>query len=353
MNAKRVMKTGVGAACVASLVLLAGCGSGPAAVGSARPSASAAASATSTPRTLKKVNVLTDFTLSGVHAPLFAGKAQGYFEQQGIDLQIQAGLGSADSAAKVGAGAADFAVADTAAALQTVNKGAKLMLVAAVEQKNPGGICTIASRHKITGFGDLRDLSIGASPGDAYLVPLPYMMQKAGVSSTYKVISMTPADRIPALLSDKVDGVACGHHGLPSYEASAKKQGLTLDEFAYADHGFDALGWSVITRADLVKSDPALVQGFVTALVKSYEYSVKDPGAAVDAFVKANPEQQKARALEEWQDEIPLLKDASGKMFGSARLPATVSFVNDAYQTHLSAADVYTSTFIDKAVSGP
>ena len=355
MSAPRPAK-GLLATCVASLALVVACGGGgPSSAVSGSPSVSGAAStaaSASTQKSLKTVNVLTDITLSGVHAPLFAGKAQGFFAQQGIDLQIHAGSGSADSAAKVGAGAADFAIADTAAALQTLNKGAKLTLVGAVEQKNPGGLCTIESRHKITSFADLKGLSIGASPGDAYLVPLPYMMEKAGATATYKSVSMTPADRIPALLSGKVDAVACGHHGLPSYQAAAKKQGLTLDEFAYADHGFDALGWAIITRTDLVKGDPQLVQGFVTALVKSYDYSVKDPSAAVADFVKANPEQDQARALEEWKDEIPLLKDDSGKMFGSGRFDATIAFVNDAYKTHLSVKDVYTSTFIGKALAG-
>ena len=300
---------------------------------------------------LKPVTVLTDFSLSGVHSPLFAGKAQGYFKAEGIDLTIVAGQGSANSASKVGAGAADFAIADTAAALQTVSKGAKLMLIAAVEQDNPGGLCSIKSRHDIQSFSDLNGLSIGASPGDAYLVPLPYLIKQKGLTPSYTVVSMSPSDRIPSLLASKVDAVACGHHGLPSYEASAQKEGLTLVEFAYADHGFDALGWSLMTRADLISSDPQLVQGFVNAVVKSYQYSIANPQAAVQDFVTANSEQTTAKALPEWQDEIPLLKDPSGKLFASGRMAATVSFVNSAYNTNFTVEQVYTSQFIDKAMA--
>ena len=108
-------------------------------------SGSAAASAPADLPTTK-VTMLTDITFSGAHVPLFAGKAEGFFKKNGIDLTIVAGHGSADSASKVAAGAAQFAVVDSAAVLQLVSKGAPLEMVMDVEQKNAGGICTIDSR---------------------------------------------------------------------------------------------------------------------------------------------------------------------------------------------------------------
>jgi len=353
------MRTGLVPLVAGGLLIMSGCSaqaspgaSSASAPGSATASETAAPASSTASVALKPVTVLTDYTLSGVHSPLFAGKAQGYFKAQGIDLTIVAGHGSADSASKVGAGAADFAIADTAAALQTISKGAKLMLIAAVEQKNPGGLCSIKSRHDIQSFSDLNGLSIGASTGDAYMVPLPYLMQQNGLTPSYTVVSMSPSDRIPSLLANQVDAAACGHHGLPSYQAAAQKEGLTLVEFAYADHGFDALGWSLMTRADLISSDPQLVQGFVNALVKSYQYAIANPQVAVQDFVAANPEQTTAKALPEWQDEIPLLKDSSGQLFTSGRMAATVSFVNAAYKTTFTVDQVYASQFIDKAMAG-
>lgn len=324
------------------LVSLSACG-GSAQQSSASPSAVAT----------KPATVLTDIQFSGVHTPLFAGKAEGYFKAERIDLNIEAGRGSATSASDVASGAAQFALVDTTASLETIIKGAKLTVLAIVEQTSPDGLCTIVSRHPLSSYADLQGLTIGASAGDAYMVPLPSLLTQNGLTPGYTVVTMSSTEVIPELLAGKVDVGACGHHGLAGYQASAQKEGLTLDQFLYADHGFNAVGWSLITQSSLVKSDPALVQGFVDAFVKSIEYSIQHPTAAVQEFVDANPEDAMATMLAEWQGEIQLIEGAPGtKLFSSQGMAATVAFANSTYNVHLTVGDVYTSTFINKATTG-
>ena len=67
--------------------------------------------------------MLTDFLLYGWHAPLFAGKSQGFYTDEAIDLTLQAGKGSADGATQVSAGAAQFGQLDAVSALTAHQQG--------------------------------------------------------------------------------------------------------------------------------------------------------------------------------------------------------------------------------------
>jgi NitT/TauT family transport system substrate-binding protein len=59
-----------------------------------------------------------DWKAGAEHAFLYAGKAKGYFEQAGIDLQIVPGTGSSDSVNMVDAKTVDFALASGETVLQ-------------------------------------------------------------------------------------------------------------------------------------------------------------------------------------------------------------------------------------------
>ena len=58
------------------------------------------------------------------HAPFFLGKERGYFEQEGIDLDIQEGRGSGVTVQAVAAGTATFGYVDVPTMIKAAAKGA-------------------------------------------------------------------------------------------------------------------------------------------------------------------------------------------------------------------------------------
>ena len=79
----------------ALLVALTGCGGG-----GAEPGAP------------KGATLVLDFQPNAVHSGIYAAQANGYFEDEGLDLHIQEPSSTADSAKLLDAGRADFAVMD-------------------------------------------------------------------------------------------------------------------------------------------------------------------------------------------------------------------------------------------------
>ena len=59
-----------------------------------------------------KVVLMLNWYLYSEHAPFFLGKERGFYDQEGIDLDIQEGRGSAVTVQAVAAGSANFGYVD-------------------------------------------------------------------------------------------------------------------------------------------------------------------------------------------------------------------------------------------------
>jgi NitT/TauT family transport system substrate-binding protein len=294
--------------------------------------------------------MLTDFLLYGWHAPLFAGKAEGFYSYDGVDVTLEAGKGSADGATKVSTGAAQFAQLDAVSALTAISKGEGLKLIGIYFAKYPGGMCYVSGRHQINSYKDLEGLKIGAAAGDAYMVALPGLMRNAGADPTkYQLITMTAANTTPALISGQIDATPCGLPTFPDRQIAAGKQGLTLKHFLFADHGFGADGFALVTTGKLISSDPSLVQHVVDAWATSAAWSFANPSKAVADFISANPSLNPDSATQSFSGVLPYLKGPNGYfVFNQPSLQATVDFVNQAYSASLQTSAVFDDEFVNK-----
>src|SRR5258706_16445415 len=83
-----------------------------------------------------KVVLLLNWYVYSEHAPFFLGKERGYFDQEGIDLDIQEGRGSGVTVQAVAAGTATFGYADVPTLIKAPPKSAP---------RPPGGVAPQAS----------------------------------------------------------------------------------------------------------------------------------------------------------------------------------------------------------------
>lgn len=349
----------IGAVLAGAALVLAACGGTPetttspgATVGGSTPDATStpvSATPSEAPVTQSDVTFLMDFLASGWHAPAYAGVAQGFFEEEGFEVTVQPGQGSVDGATKVAANAAQFAQIDSVSAMNAIAEGGDLLLVGVIDQEFPGGLCYISERQTIDDFGDLMGLRIGSSEGDAYMVPLPGLVEEAGHDPAgYEHIVMTPATYTGALISDQIDAYACSRATfIPGSDAVAS-EGLTLEMFRYVDTGFGPIGHALVVHGELAREDPDLVQRFVNAWANSHVWAWANPEAAMDDFLSAEPTVDRDLAMRAFLDRQESY--AAGDeffTFDTEKLEATVEFINTAYGADLNPEDVYTPQFVD------
>src|SRR3954453_22993384 len=71
-------------------------------------------------QTAQKVALRLDWVISGYHAPYFVGIKNGYYSEQGLEVTVEPGNGSANVAQAIGNGNGDFAMVDGGAMMQLV-----------------------------------------------------------------------------------------------------------------------------------------------------------------------------------------------------------------------------------------
>lgn len=324
------------------LAVLAGCAPGVAA-----PAASKAPP--------DKVIFLTDFAFFGYTAPFFAGIDQGFFQQENIDLNLQPGNGSPDTSSKVGAGAATIGLVDPFSALIAIQQGAPISFIAAHWQKHVGGICYVQGRRELKTYADFEGIRFAAIADDPYLRILqPLMRADHRNPDTISSETMTIPAASAAMLKGDADGAGCGAATFASRKRSAKADaGIDLGLFLFADHGFDAVGHSLVTHNDLIKSRPELLQRFLNAYAKSVVWAQLNIDKATDAYMKANPQQNREGEKANFEATLPFAGDkvfagSNGQFYvPPEKMQKTIEGANAWYGLSLSDPEaLYTNKFV-------
>jgi NitT/TauT family transport system substrate-binding protein len=347
------MPGGVGALlCVLLSVCLTACGTG-AAVSPPNTTSAVASPSPASSGPVEATTLLTDSIVNGGYAFLYAGGKQGHFKAQRLDLTIQPGANSGDTAAKVGSGVAPFGLVDTFAVVTAVSKGAKIKSVANWFQKHTGGMCGIEEKHAFRTYKDFEGAMIGDT-GTGYYQFIPQLMRDSGTDpDKIDLIKMDRNAANAALLNQQIDGTTCGSYTNATRAAAAAKLGLHVSFFPFADNGFDKLGTAVVVNSDVLSKQPDLVQRFVDAFARSLVWSAQNPEQAMKDFVEANPEQDGPVELGNLKGGFPFYLDkphaADNGMFvfPQSTIESTVDYANKSQTPNLTVKpdDVYTNQF--------
>src|SRR6201998_2088565 len=130
-----------------------------------------------------KVVLLLNWYVYSEHAPFFLGKERGYFDQEGIDLDIQEGRGSGVTVQAVAAGTATFGYADVPTMIKAASKGAPVTAVWVALQTSPLSVRGFADKN-IRKPGDIKGKTVAITPGDSMSQIWPLFLKKTNLSDS-------------------------------------------------------------------------------------------------------------------------------------------------------------------------
>jgi len=211
----------------------------------------------------------------------FAGQyvadSRGYYE--GFDkVDLIAGGPTVTQDAVVESGKAIVGVSDPNVTAAAINKGADLVIIGAVYQKNPFAICSRADNP----------------------IPNPEAMigKKIGVQATNEVIwdallkanDLTDADitKVPVqfdpqpLINGEVDGWFSYFTNEPN---TLRIQGVEPEVFLLADYGFPITGQNQIVKRSFLEKNRDAVKAILLGDIKGWRDAVADPQLPVDLAV--------------------------------------------------------------------
>jgi ABC-type nitrate/sulfonate/bicarbonate transport system substrate-binding protein len=130
---------------------------------------------------------------------------------------------------------------------------------------------------------------------------LPALCNKTGTDyNAIQYIYLEGAAKPAALISGQVDAVACDIALIPSLQKAANEIDGEIGYIMYADYGIDTYSGTWWTSDKLIRTNPDLVGRIVEALQRGYAYSFENLDAALDIYIKYNPEITKEVAREEF-----------------------------------------------------
>ena len=244
------------------------------------------------------VSVQLDWVVRGNHAMFFVAKAKGYFAENGIDVTaIRKGTGSVDALRLVSNGNAEFGFADLPTLVVGRAQGLPVVALAAVNQKSPLAMISLAKSKPLKTVADLKGLNIGVHPAGSTYVFLKALLAANGMSLTDIKQSTVAPPYENYLILGRVDAVP-GYMDAEVPELEAKAGGAgSLSILQGADFGWTVYGSGMFTSAKLIADKPDLVQRFTAAYAKAFQYVVEHPEDAVSIVAAANPEYKDKTAV--------------------------------------------------------
>jgi NitT/TauT family transport system substrate-binding protein len=294
---------------------------------------------------LRKVSLRLDWLWGSEHAPYFVALEKGYFEDEGLDVEILEGEGSTVSAKLVANGSNDFGVVAAGTVIASVSQELPLKTVATLFQSIPTAIA-YGTDDPIDDLSDLHGKKLG-------VVTDSVTYNEWGAVADLNEVDRGQIDEVSvgenvvqAMLADRVDATVVWtfNQGL-----EIRLNGGEIDFLTFSDLGLDVPGSTIVANSELIEENPEVVDGFVDAVVKGWEDTLDDPEGALEAFYSYHDEVD-----HEYNDQkLPLVLELvpSDEGLGFSREESWTS-LRDLYEdaellgSDISPSDAYTNEFV-------
>ncbi|WP_379128121.1 ABC transporter substrate-binding protein [Paenibacillus sp. sgz500958] len=294
MGVKRVLSL-----CLACMLVIAiaACGNNNAGTGnsasenasgnSGNTAESTATASPEAPKELTKIKVALDWTPNTNHTGLYAAKELGYYEEEGLDVEIvQPGTAGADT--MVTSGEAAFGISAQEGLTLARLQGVPLVSIAAIIQHNTSGFAAPVDRN-IKSPKDFEGKTYGGWGSPAEEAAMKAIMDpEGGDVKKVKQVNIGEADYFTAVKRD-ID-FAWIFYAWTGIEAELR--GEPLDMLYLKDYApqLDYYTPVLTTSEKAISENPELVKAFLKATSKGYQYAIDHPEAAAAILTKAVPD---------------------------------------------------------------
>lgn len=271
--------------------------------------------------------LVLDFIPGAVHAGIYEAQQAGYYEDNGINLEIIEPTSTADTLKLIDAGKADFGIADGIDLASQIEEGREAKGIMALLQRPPGGLITLAEEN-IETPADLAGKTVGVTGVPSDNAILDTVMADAGSSSDEAKVVTIGFNGVQALESGKVQAFT---GFIPADGVQVEADGYPTKSFALDENGGPSYpGLVVFSTESKISEDAELMKGFVEATVKGYQDALEDPAKAIDDLISQTQGIDKDLATKSFEAWEPLMgePDTFGQ-FDQKNLEALSSFLVD------------------------
>ena len=236
---------------------------------------------------LKPVSFVLDWTPNTNHTGIYVAKENGYFEEQGLDVEILL-PGEAGANQLIASGSADFGVSYQEGLTQARAEGLPVVSITAVMQHNTAGYASPIGKD-ITEPVDFEGKKFGAYGSDLEQAMMKTIMEQNEADfNEVDFITTSDSDFFVAVNRD-VD-FSLVYQGWTGIEAELRNEPMNMVYLADFSDKLDFYTPILATSEAMIENDPETVRAFVHAAVKGYEYAIEHPTESAAILLDHEPD---------------------------------------------------------------
>lgn len=234
---------------------------------------------------LEEFTVVLDWYPNAVHGFIYEAIEKGYYEAEGLDVQVQFPSNTNDAISLTAAGKADagiYYLQDVIAA--SVNQNVPVKAIGTIVQ-SPLNIVLSLKEKNITSPKDLEGKKVGYSGTELSEAILKEIMENQGVSVDSVELIDVGFDLMSAMTTGNVDATI---GGMVNHEAPAlEEEGFEVNYFLPSDFGVPNYYELVFVTGDKqIETETEKLTKFLRASKKGFEDMKADPEEALEILLK-------------------------------------------------------------------
>lgn len=235
---------------------------------------------------LTKVSLVLDWDPNTNHTGIYVAQAKGFFEAQGLELEILPGVGG--SAQLVGAGQGDFGISYQEEVAYARTSDIPVVAIAAIIQNNTSGFASPAYKN-IETPGDFAGKKYGGWGSPIEYAMIEALMEPFGKSaSTVDFINIVTADFFVSVERD-VDFTWI-YYGWTGIEAELRGFDINFILLQDVDEALNFYTPVIIVNEAMIKNNPETIRKFLKAVTEGYKFAMENPIEAAEILLTQVPE---------------------------------------------------------------
>lgn len=238
---------------------------------------------------LQDFDIVLDWYPNAVHSFIYVAMEKGYYEEEGLNVNVQFPSNTNDAISLTAAGQADAGLYYQTNTVSTAaNQNIPIKVIGTVVQ-HPLNIVMSTGESGINGAKDLKGKIVGYPGTPDNEVFIKAMMEHNGLK--YEDVTMQDVgfDLNTALITGNVDAIIGGYinHEYPTL----LQEGYDVTYFDITDEGIpDYEELVLVTGEKQIEEESDKLEAFIRASKKGFEDMKKDPQAALDTLLKYQDE---------------------------------------------------------------
>ncbi|AUD13847.1 MULTISPECIES: ABC transporter substrate-binding protein [unclassified Planococcus (in: firmicutes)] len=296
---------------------------------------------------LQEVTMVLDWTPNTNHTGLYVAQEKGYFEEQGLDVEIIL-PGEAGANQLVASNQAEFGIGAQESLTEARVQGIPIVSIAALIQHNTSGFASPKDKG-IESPSDYEGKTYGGWGAPVEKAVLGSIMEQDDADvGKVDIVNIGNSDFFTAVERD-ID-FAWIYYGWTGIEAELRGDELNMQYLTDYSDKLDYYTPILMTNENLIAENPETVRAFTKAVSQGYEFAIDEPEQAAEILIEAVPDldPELVNASQKWLS--PKYQDDAAK-FGEQQEQvwadyAAWMFGNGLLDEELDVEQAYTNEFL-------